>query len=159
LIWMDSREPQSIKLRVSAALAGDAQAVRLSDGDYLIFDNDGCTVAVERKTATDLLGSLADGRLARQLTRLKDGYIPVLLIEGILLMDPDGKVRTATFKTGWSHASVQGYLWSLLEQGVRVMFTAGMVETVDALRILHNRGLTKCLRTGQVLGRRGQVAG
>ena len=49
--------------------------------DYLFPANDGL-VAVQRKTMADLLASLQDGRLARELPLLHGVEYPLLLVEG-----------------------------------------------------------------------------
>ena len=57
---------------------------RLNPGDYVIWQN-GVAVGVERKTFSDLLSSLASGRLEEQLERLRRAYVKTyLLIEGLI---------------------------------------------------------------------------
>lgn len=53
----------------------------LETGDYLLSNK----VAVERKTVSDLIASIFDGRLFKQVNALKQAYEkPILLIEGDL---------------------------------------------------------------------------
>jgi ERCC4-type nuclease len=145
---IDTREPKTLLNKIDAALHGDTQPLCLDSADYVIFDRDGCSLGIERKTVGDLLGSLRSGRLNAQLGRMAECYnIVVLLIEGLLNMAPDGRVTTARMKTGWSHASIQAYLWSIQAKGVRLLTTAGQAETVDLLRVLDQRGRAKCLAT------------
>lgn len=76
---MDYREKASglVALLKKTDVVVEVQKVRC--GDYVIDD----TVTVERKTARDFAISIIDGRLFRQLSRLK-GHCkkPLLLIEG-----------------------------------------------------------------------------
>lgn len=79
-VTVDRRE-----VRTAAAVAlrsrWDARTTvaTLPAGDYVIEER----ITVERKTVSDLRGSLADGRLYAQVARLKrGGRRPVLLVEG-----------------------------------------------------------------------------
>ena len=81
-IVADAAEGRSAVYRVLAGLPEvDLETVRLPVGDYLL----GGDLAVERKTADDFAGSIADRRLFSQVTALKEAYArPVLLLEGEL---------------------------------------------------------------------------
>lgn len=81
---MDSREPKYI-LKTLNQFQKQVQTEILPT-DYLIIGEQG-RVAIQRKTDTDLIGSVKDGRLWDDLETLKDleeqeGFIPELLIEG-----------------------------------------------------------------------------
>jgi ERCC4-type nuclease len=67
--------PAALAEREDVTLAGD----RLSVGDYLVDD----WLRVERKTLPDLAGSIADGRLFRQASRLVSAsQRAVVILEG-----------------------------------------------------------------------------
>lgn len=53
-------------------------------GDYGFVDIAGNCILVERKSASDLLSSITDGRLKSQITRIQVADAPFLLIEGEL---------------------------------------------------------------------------
>lgn len=150
MIWIDSREPPTLRTKVLVACQGDGQIACLEAGDFVLFDPNGCSVGIERKSVSDLLNSLASKRLDKQLRRMADYYSHrYLLIEGALEMDPEGYIKLKRRSTHWTHASIQGYLWSLQHSGVGVLWSAGAAETVDLLRVLHQRSLVKCLITGE----------
>jgi ERCC4-type nuclease len=74
---MDDREPTELMHRAMADAGGfSAQVTRLPLGDYLI-DN---TFLVERKTYSDLVQSIIDGRLFHQAHRLAVSGQPALMI-------------------------------------------------------------------------------
>jgi len=80
---MDSREDKYI-LKTLKQLQKSVQ-IEVLPTDYLVIGEQG-KVAIQRKTDTDFIGSLKDGRLWDDLEVLKDlekeEFIPELLIEG-----------------------------------------------------------------------------
>ncbi|MCE4614890.1 MAG: helix-hairpin-helix domain-containing protein [Desulfurococcales archaeon] len=77
-VYVDVREKGSI---VSSLLEKKLLVVykRLDVGDYLVSDN----IVVERKTISDYIKSLYDGRLFDQASRMASTYnYPVMVIEG-----------------------------------------------------------------------------
>jgi ERCC4-type nuclease len=156
-VIIDSREPQVMQAAIDCALATTAGITRfttaLETGDFVI--RDGCTTpclaAIERKRVADLLGSFRSGRLDKQLTRLKRQYTyPILVVEGSMHVNQDGHIvikdGRKTRTTKWSHASVQMYLWALQRrEGFSVLYTAGIPETADLVRILARRASEGCV--------------
>jgi ERCC4-type nuclease len=153
VVLLDSREPPLVKTAVLAALEPLAVAplvAALETGDFVVRDGcaSPCTVAVERKTVSDLLGSFRSGRLAAQLERLRASYRwPILLIEGEVRMSRDGKVVSGRSRqTQWSHASVQMYLWSVQRRlGISVMHAQNALATADIVRVLARRAVDGCV--------------
>lgn len=123
-VYVDSREPDWVQ---ALTFGGAKRAVTLLEyGDLLVAADDGAMIAVERKTPSDFLGSIADGRLWPQLTGLvTTTRWTYLLITGALECGADGKVIADGRPTGWSWASVQGALLQAQELGAFVMHTAG----------------------------------
>ena len=76
---VDSNEPRSIREQlINKGWSQD----RLKSGDYAFFSSTGQSVGIERKTISDLIGSIQD-RLPNQFFNLIEDYeIPILLIEG-----------------------------------------------------------------------------
>lgn len=64
-------------------------------GDYGMADVAQQFILVERKTAADLIASVADGRLKSQVERIQAADVPFLLIEGVL-MNHDGETDYST---------------------------------------------------------------
>jgi len=131
-VMVDSREPAWVqKLTFGGA---PVSVTALEVGDLWVATDDGHMLIIERKTPDDLLGSLKDGRLFPQMTRLAEERLaqqvkgepvtrwPYLVITGGLLPGEHGKVVTARGETGWSWAAVQGALLSIQEMGVFVVF-------------------------------------
>ena len=120
---IDSREPDWVR-RLTFGGAPCSVAT-LDYGDVLATTDDGALVAVERKTASDLLGSLADGRLWPQLAGMR-ALTPwsYLVVTGRLAPSASGYVTTDRGVSKWTWASVQGALVQAQEMGVVVVQAA-----------------------------------
>ena len=153
---VDIYEPEMMALKLIGAIKPDkVSRVALKAADFVIADWDGCTLGVERKTWSDLLGSLGSGRLRRQLDRMQGMYhLTALLIEGKVKMDPNThKVKTGVGQdryrlTGWNHAAIQMFLWTVGERH-RLLYSQHADTTVDILRALNQRSRDYCLRDGR----------
>lgn len=79
-IVVDSREARSdIPTRLKRFERAEVEVQELEIGDYLIAEG----IAIERKTANDLVASIMDGRLIGQSELLKSAYLrPIVLLEG-----------------------------------------------------------------------------
>jgi ERCC4-type nuclease len=123
-VLVDSREPTWVR---SLAFGGAMKAISaLECGDLWATTGDGAMVCVERKTSTDLLGSLSDERLWHQLTAMRaKSQWAYLVITGVLQPSGAGMVITDRGETGWKWASVQGALIRAQECGVVVVHAAG----------------------------------
>ena len=145
----DSREPgwvQQMKLN-GVPVAVDT----LPAGDVQLFLDDGQVLLVERKVSGDFLGSIADGRLFDQASRLVESRIsdqlngkpisvwPYLIITGTLR--PSGKdlVITDRGETAWDWESVNSAILTLQEMGVFVGFARDDDDFERALLALGNR--------------------
>lgn len=77
MLYIDDREPAKVIAQLKQ-LVPDVELRRMDVGDYVIGD-----FAIERKELRDLLGSVYDARIWRQLAMLKDTYPhPCLIVEG-----------------------------------------------------------------------------
>jgi ERCC4-type nuclease len=98
----------------------------LEFGDLWGTCDDGELLCIERKTPTDLLGSIKDGRVFQQCAGIRRqtpwAYV---VITGALAYDHSGKVIADDRQTGWAWDSVQGALLSIQELGVSVVTCAG----------------------------------
>lgn len=144
-VIIDSREPPTVQAAVMAAISSlpcTSLVTALETGDFVVRDGcpRPCTVAVERKTVSDLLGSFASGRLEKQLHRLQRDYTwPILLIEGEIRMGEYGVITGRNRQTRWSHAAVQMFLWSVQRRGIHVLYTHDIKATADLVRSLARR--------------------
>ena len=164
---IDSREPEWVQ---RLDFGGAPTSVTLLDtADVWIATDDGHTLLIERKTADDLLGSLADERLFPQMARMSEQRFtqglkaepvtswPYLVICGLMQPASNGKIVTDRGETGWNWAAVQGALLSFQEMGVGVIHAVNnqtFEQTVIALA-RRNRSETQYIlppRPGQMLG-------
>lgn len=99
--------------------------------DFLILGH-GVWVAVQRKTIPDLLGSLEDGRLARETAMLKRTDVPVLIVEGRPEYTGDGHLIHA-YQSRYTKEQIRNLLRSVSHEGIRVEYTDSAVDTVDAV--------------------------
>lgn len=143
MLFIDSREPLVVQEAVRAAIGqSDTDVVKLDSADFLCFDTSGAGIGIERKTARDFLASLGDNRLLTQVSKMDNSYAyRFVLVEGTFKIGPDHKTLIADRRsTGWRYGNVIGKLLSLIiKHKFHVLFTHSLVETVDTLRIIHNR--------------------
>jgi len=120
---IDSREPTWIQ---ALTFGTNMVAVTtLEYGDVLATTDDGALVAIERKTADDLLGSLKDGRLWGQIAGMRRQTAwAYLVVCGPLACSPSGKVITQRGETGWTWVALQGALVKAQQMGVVVTVAA-----------------------------------
>jgi ERCC4-type nuclease len=132
MLLVSHLEPEDIR----ELIADDAITTNLVTGDLLDTKTG---LIIERKSANDLLASIADGRLLDQcerLTRCATRVPPVLLIHGSILADADGKIVADGINTRWNYWSVMMELVSLQVGGIVVLFvpTRLLRDAVDYLR-------------------------
>jgi ERCC4-type nuclease len=145
-LLMDTREPKTLQAMMRGVFGERLEIVTLQEADFVLFDVCGCAVGIERKTITDFLGSLRSGRLINQLERVRQAYLPVILLEGQLKTNDKGTHRgVTTYSGGWSLGALQMSLWEAQRHGARVLYTPGMADTVDTLRCLVNWADRKCI--------------
>lgn len=145
MLLIDSREPSRHRTQIQAALGGEV--CFLEAADYVLGDMHGCTLGIERKTWSDLLGTLAAGRLYKQFDKMRAVYNPcILLVEGSYKMTGDGFIILHGRKnpTGWRHAAVQAVLYGAQQSGIRVIQTIEIASTIDVIRWLKERGMKGC---------------
>ena len=133
LLVVDTREASKMGKLVSALrCAGcEVREEKLEAGDFHIPGEP--SFLVERKTPVDLVSSVRDGRLWRELGKMKDsGAVPYLLVEGPLSL-------IERF-TGWSQSSVAGLLVSVSDGwGVSVLWAPSQPWTVSYLLSMARR--------------------
>ena len=123
-IVCDQREPAWVQ---ALEFGGAMKAVSLLEhGDLLATCDDGTLLAVERKTASDLLNSIREDRLWAQLAGIK-ALTPwaYLLVSGELRRGDDGNVLADGRGTGWLWTALQGALLQAQELGVHVVQCGG----------------------------------
>lgn len=90
----------------------------------------------QRKTISDLISSISDGRLAEGLPKLKSLPFSVLILEGELVFTTDGNL-TLPYGSRWTKQSIRNLLRSLwFEHGVYIERTTSLHDTADAVKEL-----------------------
>jgi ERCC4-type nuclease len=142
-IFVDTRERSS---RIAAMLEKRCaiEEKQLPVGDYLLSKR----VAVERKTTSDFLSSIVDGRLFKQAEELKENFkLPLIIIEGNGLFDSDRKIHPN---------AIRGALASIsLDYGIPIIRTENNLETAEMLIAIAKR---EQLDRGKLVALRGRKA-
>lgn len=160
-VMLDSREPDWVQ----RLTFGGAPVVvtALDAGDLWASCADGTLLVVERKTPNDLLGSIRDGRLLDQMTRLHErSRWAYLVITGALVHTQAGRVIAENRVTGWDWHAVQGALLSVQEMGVQVISCTGdgdYAATVErlarrdraAVKVIDPPTAPRIMTTGEVI--------
>lgn len=120
-ILIDHREPHWMQ-RI-AVEGAQTVVTQLQCGDVWVAAADGKLLIVERKTADDLLASIADGRLFDQAAGMVNmtpwSYI---VVQGQISPTRDGKTLADGAPVNWRWAAVQGALQTVQEMGVAVIY-------------------------------------
>lgn len=171
LLFIDTRETPATQAAAAASILPNGHSVvqKLDCADFMLLDTDGHTVGIERKTLTDLLGSLtdkqADGRyrLQSQLERMSIAYTYSLLViegPGLIMSRPGttvrgqdyreyptkgGKIMRGSVETGRHHGSVQMQLAALQrDYPLTVLWVHGKTEFCDLIRVIYARTEKGC---------------
>lgn len=117
---VDSREPWFV-IDEFKAYCSDVQVRKLDVGDFIVG-----RLIFERKTIDDLVLSLLDGRLDRQLLNLvtyaeDNDMVPVLVIEG----------RPESLRPQFRDRAYGIVAACFIRYGVQVIWTTGWIDTVE----------------------------
>lgn len=134
MIIISSNEPDVIKHGLDWHEKLEIQL--LETGDIMLIEK-GKVMLIERKGASDLLNSLADGRLIEQSSRLVESCNhPLLLIHGSILCNKEGYVVADGRTTRWKWWSVQMALLSVQAGGVMLLQLQKTQDIPDAIKYL-----------------------
>lgn len=105
-------------------------------------------VGVQRKEWKDLLVSVADGRLQKEVAQMTMLRLAVLIVEGSPSWTIDGQM-TSRYHQRWSRPAFRNLLRSVAAEGIQVEMTDGMDDTAAAIESLWHWTQTehKTLRT------------
>jgi ERCC4-type nuclease len=101
--------------------------------DFLFLGKTFGAVGVQRKELSDLLQSIRDGRLGKELNQMKALGQGVLLIEGKIQWTEAGMLLLA--RSSWTKAQHLGLLWSIQSRGYWIGFTETQVESMSYLSL------------------------
>ena len=112
-IIIDYREKNSLVASYLISLGFDVEFKELKIGDYAVKDT-----IIERKTISDFISSMINGRLLKQLEELKQFENKLLIIEGISKQE-----IYADENSGVNANAIRGFLLSiLLKHKIPIMF-------------------------------------
>ncbi|MBI5061608.1 MAG: hypothetical protein HZB67_04830 [Candidatus Aenigmarchaeota archaeon] len=126
IIYADVHEDQQMNNILQKRC--ELRIVSLEVADYLLSER----VAVERKTCSDFLQSLIDGRLFKQLIGMKENFeAPILIIEGEKLFDEKRKIHPN---------AIRGALASIaVDYAIPIICTKSPLETAEQLFAIAKR--------------------
>lgn len=126
-------------------LGNTSSAPEKHGADFLWWTKNAGMVGVQRKEINDLIASLADDRLAREIPLLQRLDIAMVLIEGRVEWTNDGFLLATSSQ--FTRAQYLGVLWSLQSSGLWTGFTASLTDTTEYIS-LFCRWTTKERHTG-----------
>jgi len=136
-VQIDSREPEWVRNLQFGSVP--TAVTPLPAGDIWVATDDNAMLCIERKTPDDLLNTLRDERLFRQVAALRaQSQWAYVLITGNLVRSTDSKVITDRI-TGWDWNALQGALLTVQELGGLVVYCAGDTDVEAAVLRLANR--------------------
>ena len=129
VIYVDERERNSEVPKRLQALGASVIFKVLDVGDYIVSER----VGIERKSASDFVKSIVDGRLFNQVKRLSEAFEkPVIVVEG--------SVFRALKMCGVHPRAVIGAQLALaVDMGIPTIFTRNSQETAEAIFMLARR--------------------
>jgi len=140
VIYADIRETSSQLNRILKKRC-ELRPAQLQVADYLLSER----VAVERKTSSDFLQSMIDGRLFKQLADMQENFDnPILIIEGTP-WDENRKIHPN---------AIRGALGSIaVDFSIPIIWTKTPLETAEQLFIIAKR---EQLEEGRPVALRGK---
>lgn len=135
---------------------GNVSSVPERHGADILFPANGGLVAVQRKELSDLIASVHDGRLGKELQQMKSGIaVGILVVEGRPRWSSDG-VLLRDYGMPWTRQAHRNLLYSVQANGVWVEATDDANDTVVAVLNLHE--YLKKNRHSSLLRRPGPVS-
>lgn len=90
---------------------------------------------VQRKEISDLLASITDGRLGKEIAQMQRLSLRALIIEGRMQWTNEGELMHDYHKI--SRAALRGLLYSIRSRGVWVEYTDSLQDTITTLETMH----------------------
>ncbi len=144
MLLIDDREPKRLRERICAGLE-ECASKRMVVADYLVFDKCGHVLGIERKAVDDLLSSIPQGKLKRQVGALREFDRQLLLVQGVWHLTPEGKVSINNRASAWMASTVQMILLGLQRfTGVHLLWVSGEDELVQTIHALVRQGQKRC---------------
>lgn len=99
-----------------------------------LFVAKGQWCGVQRKEISDLIASVHDGRIQREVAQMQALERRLLIVEGRLQWTMDGVLMGKGFGREWTYQMHEGMMWSMQDKGVWVWFTDNVAGTVRSIR-------------------------
>lgn len=93
----------------------------------------GLKVGVQRKELGDFINSVQNGLLAKEIMKMRQLDIRLLIVEGMPKWGLEGELIGRDYGQ-WNQAKHQGQLWSLQAEGVWFQNTSGLDDTVGTIK-------------------------
>jgi ERCC4-type nuclease len=133
-VFVDYREKNSLVASELIHLGIEIEFLELKVGDYLVNN-----IAIERKTVSDFISSMINGRLHNQINNLQQYENRLLLIEGI-----EEQELYSNNSEGINANAVRGFLLSIvLKHKIPLLFTKDSEDTAKFISILARKKETE----------------
>jgi ERCC4-related helicase len=145
-VIVDQREYRSNVVKNLAIKGVTIEPQQLDVGDYVLSSR----IGVERKNTQDFISSLIEGKLFKQLQRLRDAYSrPILILEGENLFT----------HRNMNHNAIYGSLASIsVDYGIPIITTKDELETANLLSVLAKREQKEEKKAVAIRGEKTQMS-
>lgn len=131
-LLVSSTEPPALK-----TLGRSSMLPEQFGADFLL-PLQGRMIGVQRKTVGDLIASVTDGRLAKEVAQLTRCDLSVLIVEGRPKWSTEGELLGQHDKAHrWTRNAHRSLLWSMRDRGIWVEHSDDPADTVAAVTNLH----------------------
>lgn len=104
-------------------------------GVDFLFPVNGKWYGIQRKEVNDLVASMQDGRLAKEMAQMKRLDFGMLIVEGQVRFTLDGELIKNGYGQRITKAGLRGILWSVQARGYSVQSTETMVDTFETIQM------------------------
>lgn len=128
-VLISPAEPEHIRREIASRERGQVSSLPERFGADFMWVANGEKWLVQRKEVKDLIGSVRDGRLMKEVAQMKAGR-GVVVIEGKLEWTLDGELVNR-WGQRWTQKGWWGLQWSLADRGIWVLRSDHWTETVE----------------------------
>lgn len=125
-------EPKELKAIGTVALLPETYGVDV------LFAARAQWFGVQRKELSDLIASVHDGRLGKEVSQMKRLAQGMLLVEGRPQWTDDGELISNGLGYRWTKAQHRGLLWSVRSKGVWVDSTDNLRDTIAIVQMFES---------------------
>ena len=123
-------EPPKLKFRENAIVSTLCEKM---GADIIMFSLLG-TILVQRKTPSDFMASITDGRLGKEVgLMVNNSSYCYLLIEGRFKYTKEGKWIRGKRVTGWTRESIEKQQLTVMHRGIKIIRSRHLEDTPTVL--------------------------